>query len=225
MTGHSRRSLAPLAAVFLLVGAVSAEAQSGGSRWEAAAGAVWIGAVGLGESAATLERPGGGTFELFRTETSQDQGLGVAAAVSFYPSSRLALEASFSYARPGVSTHVTADAEDAPAVTSTIGLQQYLVEGSARWYFGRSLGAFRPFARAGAGWLRQLDEGSAHVEDGASVHAGAGLDRAFLERSRGKLKRVGLRIDARVMGRKGGIDIDDGMRVGAAAGALVFFGF
>ena len=225
MTGHGPRSLAALAAVFMFLGAASAEAQSPGKRWEAAAGAVWFGGIGLGESVATLERPGGGTFELFRAETSQDQGLGVAATVSFYPSSRFALEASISYARPGVSTQVTADAEDAPSVTSTIGLQQYLVEGSARWYFGRSPGAFRPFARAGAGWLRQLDEGSAHLEDGATIHAGAGLDRAFVERSRGRVKRVGLRIEARVMGRKGGIDIGDGMRVGAAAGALVFFGF
>ncbi|MDQ3171281.1 MAG: hypothetical protein M3Q55_14190 [Acidobacteriota bacterium] len=216
---------ATLLAAFVLLSVSTADAQARGKSWEAAAGVAWFGGIGLGESVATLERPGGGTFELFRTETSQDQGLGVAASVSFYPAPRLAVEAGFSYARPAVSTLVTADAESAAAVTSTVGLQQYLVEGSARWYFGRAFGKFRPFARAGGGWMRQLDEHSAHVENGAAFHAGAGVDRAFVERSAGKVKRIGLRIDARVMGRTGGIDVGDKVRTGVTAGALVFFGF
>lgn len=216
---------AALTIVLMLFAVSTANAQARGRSWEAAAGVVWLGGMSLGESVATLEQPGGGTFELFRTETSQDQALGVAASVSFYPSSRLALEAGFSYARPGVSTVVTADAEGAASATSTIGLQQYVVEGSARWYFDRAFGRFRPFARAGAGWMRQLDEHSAHVENGAAFHAGAGLDRAFVERSQGRVKRVGLRIDARVVGRTGGIDIGGTVRAGVAAGALVFFGF
>ena len=225
MTRPGGRAATALVAAFVLIGVSRAEAQARPKRWEAAAGAAWFGGVGLGESVATLERPGGGTFELFRAETSEDQGLGVAATVSFYPTPRIAVEAGFSYARPGVSTRVTADAESAAAVTSTIGLQQYVVEGSARWYFGRAPGRFHPFVRAGAGWLRHLDEHSAHVENGTTFHAGAGMDRAFLERSGGKVKRIGMRIDARVMGRTGGIDVADKVRVGAAAGALIFFGF
>ena len=225
MTRRGVRGAGLFAAAFVVMCASTAHAQGRGKSWEAAAGVAWLGGIGLGESVATLERPGGGTFELFRTETSQDQGLGVAAAVSFYATSRLALEAGFSYARPGVSTRVTADAESAAAVTSVIGLQQYLVEGSARWYFGRAFGKFHPFARAGAGWVRQLDEHNAHVENGTTFHIGAGVDRAFVERTEGRVKRIGVRVDARVMGRTGGIDVGDKVRAGAAAGALVFFGF
>ena len=225
MTRHRLCRAATLAAGFVVLSAPMVSAQARSTSWEAAAGAAWFSGIGLGESVATLERPGGGTFELFRAETSQDHGFGVAATVSFYPAPRLAIEAGFSYARPGVSTRVTADAESAAAVTSTIGLQQYVVEGGARWYFARAFGRFQPFARAGAGWMRQLDEHSALVEDGTVFHAGAGVDRAFVERAAGRVKRIGLRLDARVTGRTGGIDVGDKVRVGAAAGALVFFGF
>ena len=214
-----------IAVAIVLSSAASAEAQARKKSWEAAAGVAWLGGMDLGTSVATLERPGGGTFELFRAETSQDQGLGAAASVSFYVTPRLALEAAFSYARPGVSSTVTADAEGAAAATTTVGLQQYLVEASARWYFGRSFGRFQPFARAGGGWMRQLDEDSAHLENGASAHAGAGVDRVFVERGNARVRRIGLRLDARMIGRSGGIDINSKRRLGAAAGALIFLGF
>jgi opacity protein-like surface antigen len=219
-----KRRLA-IAITIVLCGAASAEAQARKKSWEAAAGVAWLGGMDLGTSVATLERPGGGTFELFRAETSQEQGLGAAASVSFYVTPRLAVEAAFSYARPGLSTTVTADTEGAPAVTSTIGLQQYAIEAGARWYFGRSFGGFQPFARAGGGWMRQLDEDSAHLENGASAHAGAGVDRVLVERSGKRGRRIGLRFDARVIGRSGGIDIDSKLRVGAAAGAQIFLAF
>jgi hypothetical protein len=222
-----KRRWRAVAAVFAVIFgiAVPAQAQDDRSRWETAAGAAWLGGLGLGSAVATLERPGGGTFELFRTETSQDGAVGAVASVSFYATPRLALEAAFSYARPGVSTVVSADAEGAAGVTSTIGLQQYLVEGSARWYLKRSFGRFQPFARAGAGWLRQLDARSVHVEDGAAMHLGAGVDRVFVDRARARVRRAGLRLEARAAGRTGGIDVASRLRVGAAAAALVFVGF
>lgn len=219
---RARRLGASLVLPLLLAAAVPAAAQ-GDRRWEAAAGAVWFSGVDLGTSAATLERPGGGEFVLFRTETSLDAGFGAAAAASFFVTERIAVEAGVSYARPGVSTRVTADAEDAPSITASIGLQQYLVEGSVRWYLRRSVGKARPFLRAGGGYLRQLDEQSAHVESGRAFHAGAGFDRAFVERAGGR--RIGLRVDARLVARSGGIDVDDATRLGGAAGALLFFGF
>lgn len=213
-----------LASLVLLL-AAPASAQARKHSWEAAAGAVWFSGGALGSSAATLETPGGGEFVLFKTETSLDAGFGPAATVTFFATERIAIEAGFSYARPSMSTRVTDDAEGAPPVTSTIGLQQYLIEGSARWYVGRSFGKIRPFLRAGAGYIRQLDEQSAHVETGRAFHAGAGLDRAFVERGAGRVRRIGLRLDARVVGRSGGIDIDDTTRLGGAATVQVFFGF
>lgn len=212
-------------AVLLLCLAAPASAQARKGSWEAAAGAVWFSGADLGSSEATLETPGGGDFVLFRTKTSLDPGPGVAATVTFFATERVAIEAGFSYARPGVSTRVTGDAEDGPAVTASIGLQQYLIEGSARWYLARSFGKLRPFLRAGAGYMRQLDEQSAHVETGRAFHAGAGVDRAFVERGQGRVRRIGIRLDARLVARSGGIDVEDATRLGGAAGALIFVGF
>lgn len=212
-------------AILLVLLAAPASAQARKGSWEAAAGAVWFSGADLGTADATLETPDGGEFVLFRTETSLDAGAGAAAAVTFFATGRLAIEAGFSYARPGVSTRVTGDAEDGDAVTASIGLQQYVIEGSARWYLARAFGKMRPFLRAGAGYMRQLDEQSAHVETGRALHAGAGVDRAFVERGEGRVRRIGVRLDARLIARSGGIGVDGATRIGGAAGAVIFVGF
>jgi outer membrane protein W len=214
-----------LALLFIGMASAPAAAQARKGSWEAAAGVVWFSGAELGTSEATLETPGGGEFVLFRTATSLDAGVGAAAALTFFATERLAIEAGFSYARPGVSTRVTDDAEDGAAVTSSIGLQQYLIEGSARWYLARSFRTLRPFVRAGGGYLRQLDEQNAHVETGRAFHLGAGADRTFVERGQGRVRRMGMRLDARLVARSGGIGIDDGTRLGAAVNAFLFAGF
>lgn len=214
-----------IAAAVVLSTALPASAQGPKGSWEVAPGLIWFAGTDLGSSAATLERPGGGEFELFKTSTSLEGAIGAAIGVSLQVTRKLAIEAAFSYARPGIATRVTADAEDAPPVTATAGLQQYLVEGSARWYLARSIGRFRPFIRAGGGYLRQLDDDAAHVETGRTIHAGAGLDRVFVDRAQGRINRIGARFEGRLIGRSGGFDVDDKVRAGFAAGAALFLGF
>lgn len=211
--------------LMLLAASAPAAAQARSRSVEIAPGAIWFSGVDLGTSTATLERPGGGDFDLFSTDTSLDGGVGAGAALSFYLSPRVAIEAAFSYARPSMSTRVSADAEDAEPVTSEIGLQQYLIEGNVRWYLARARGAWRPFIRAGGGYLRQLDDASAHVETGKTLQAGLGVDRAFRERAGARLKRAGLRLDGRLLARQGGFDVDDSLRLGFSAGASFFLGF
>lgn len=216
---------AGLALAALLLTAPAASAQARRHSWEIAPGAIWFSGIDLGGSAATLERSGGGEFELFTAESTLESGFGPALSLSFFPASRLAVEVAFSYARPRVSTRVSGDAEDAAPVTSGIGLQQYLIEGNARWYLARARGAWWPFVRAGGGYLRQLDDSSAHVETGTTIQAGIGVDRAFRERPAGRLRRAGLRLDARAIARTGGFDVEDTLRLGFSAGALLFLGF
>jgi hypothetical protein len=218
------------ARAFAIVIAVAAPAAAqtptiADGAWELSAGASWWFGGDLGSSTAMLERPNGEPFELFKTETSMDGGPGVRAALAWAATGRLAIEATFSYARPGISTRVTADAEDAGSTTSSIRLHQYLVEGSARWYPARRAGRFHPYLRAGAGYLRQLDTDHAHVETGTLVHLGAGLDRLLRERADAKVERMGLRLDARVTGRSGGFDVKNAFRIGGTVGAAIFFGF
>lgn len=220
-----RSARAGLTVVMLSLLVSPAHAQARKGSWEMAPGAIWFSGMDLGSSSATLERPGGGEFDLFTTDTSLERAFGAALTVSFFATPRVALEAGFSYSRPRAATRVRDDAEDAPPVTSTVGLQQYLVEGNLRWYLKRSRGAWRPFLRGGGGYLRQLDDSNAHVETGTTAQAGIGVDRAFREKPRGTLRRIGLRLDARALGRWGGFDVDDKLRVGFSAGALLFLGF
>lgn len=214
-----------LAIAVILAMASPSAAQARKSSWEIAPGAVWFSGIDLGSSSATLELPGGGEFELFTTETRIKPAFGAAATLSFYLRPRLALEAGFSYSRPGAATRVEDDAEDAPPVTAVVGLQQYLIEGNVRWYLVRVRAGWRPFIRGGGGYLRQLDDSNAHVETGSIGHAGIGADRAFRDRSRGFVRRIGVRADARVLVRSGGFDVDDKLRIGFAAGGALFFGF
>ena len=209
----------------MLTSASPAAAQARKGSWEIAPGAIWFSGVDLGSSTATLERPGGGEFDLFTTETRITPAVGAGATISYFFRPRLAFEAGFSYARPGAATRVDDDAEGAPAVTATVGLQQYLIEGNLRWYLARTRGGWRPFIRGGGGYLRQLDDSNAHVETGSLAHAGLGGDRVLRERASGRLRRAGVRLDARVQGRSGGFDVDDKLRLGFAAGASMFFGF
>lgn len=215
---------AMLLAAALAAAAASPASAQGRSSWELAPGVIWFSGMDLGSSTATLERPGGGDFDLFKTDTTMDSGLGASAAVSFHLSRRIALEAAFSYARPSASTRVTDDAEGAETITSEIGLQQYLIEGNLRWYLTEGAG-WRPFVRAGGGYLRQLDDSSAHVETGHTIQAGFGADRAFRDRASGTLKRAGVRLDGRVVARSGGFDVSDSLRIGFSAGAALFLGF
>jgi hypothetical protein len=219
------RALAGLAVVMSSLLSSPAYAQARKGSWEIAPGAIWFSGMDLGRSTATLEEPGGGEFELFTTETSLEQAFGAAVTLSFFATPRVAFEAGFSYSRPSAATRVRDDAEEAPPIRSTVGLQQYLIEGNLRWYLKRSRGAWRPFLRGGGGYLRQLDDSNAHIETGTTAQAGIGVDRAFRERTRGTLRRVGLRLDARAVGRWGGFDVDDKLRVGFSAGALLFLGF
>lgn len=212
-------------AAFVLIAASPAGAQARKGSWEIAPGAVWFSGIDLGSSTATLERPGGGEFDLFTTETRITPGFGAGATIAYFFRPRLAFEAGFSYARPGAATRVDDDAEDAPAVTADVGLQQYLIEGNLRWYLVRMRGGWRPFIRGGGGYLRQLDDSNAHVETGSIAHVGLGGDRALRDRATGRLRRIGVRLDARVQGRSGGFDVDDKLRIGLAAGAAMFFGF
>lgn len=209
----------------MLAAASPAAAQARKGSWEIAPGLTWYSGVNLGSGSATLEQPGGGEFELFTTETRIRPAFGAGSTISFFMRPRLALEAGFSYARPHATTRVDNDAEDAPGVTADVGLQSYAIEGSLRWYTSRPRAGWRPFLRGGGGYLRQLDDSNAQVETGSTAHAGIGGDRLFRDRTAGRLRRIGARVDARLLGRSGGFDVADKLRIGFAAGAVLFFGF
>ena len=109
--------------------------------------------------------------------------------------------------------------EDAPDTTAEETLSQYLFDGSIVWHLGK--GRAVPFLFGGAGYLRELHEDDALLEEGLEYHAGGGIKWWFGERRRG----VGVRAEAGVSIRDGGFDFKDGQRIVPTAGGFLFYAF
>jgi hypothetical protein len=140
---------------------------------------------------------------------------------------RLALEGALAKGSPNIRTLVTSDAEAAPPVTVTEGVDQYFLDGSLLFMLEelRIGGRLVPFAAAGAGYLRQLHEGRTVIEQGQVYHAGGGIKYWLLTRNAGLVRATGVRGDARVYLTRGGISFEAGPRSHLAISGSVFVGF
>ena len=118
------------AAAVLLAGA-TVDAQTGGERFEVGAGMRFVGPEPLGRVDANETNPGGGAFRLFTAESTLDSLLGVEARLGVRVTSALHLEATGSYGSSDLKVKLSADAEDAAAITATERIGQYTVEGAA----------------------------------------------------------------------------------------------
>ena len=115
-------------------------------------------------------------------------------------------EVSGTWGQADLRSQISGDFEGAAPITATNRLTVFTVEGSGIWYF-RGRGRLEPFVRAGAGWMRQLTADEALAGDGTIANAGAGVKYWYFERDRGRLKRLGLRFEARAVGRFGGLEL------------------
>ena len=79
----------------------------------------------------------------------------------------------------------------------------------------------------GAGYLRELHNGREVVQTGQSGQAGGGIKVLLSRSQRGLVRTVGLRADARLCVRRGGIEIDEDepLRTYASAAAGLVVGF
>lgn len=210
--------------------AAPALAQSPGPRVEASIAGMWSGGAALGARPAdeTRNQAGGGAFTLFTTTSRVTPARGVEARVAVRLGRRVALEAGGSWARASVSTRVSGDAEQAPDVTAAAGFTEYVVDGAIVLRLPRLAfagGRAEPFAEAGAGYLRQLYAGRALVETGAVLHAGGGVRVWLRTRPAGWIERVGVRVDGRLVARRGGIDLGaGGTRLSGAVSAGLVIG-
>lgn len=175
---------------------------------EISAGALAIGPVDFGPSAATLTSNStqGGDLTLFRSDTEIQTAIGVDARVAYAVTRVLAVEGGFVWTRPEVRSRIASDVEGIPDTTLTQDLDTYFFEGSAivhltRAAFGGDRGV--PFLSGGAGYMRQLDDEQVLVGDGAVYHAGGGV-KYFLRPGGG----LGLRADARLYIRTAGLELD-----------------
>jgi hypothetical protein len=195
---------------------------------EVDAGGFWQGGLPMGSRRATLTGNQQGTppVTFFETSSEFQPGAGFEGRVGVHLTRVFAVEGGIRFARPRLETRITADFEDAPDITATQDLSQYVfdVSGVAHLNNLRFAGGGVPFLFGGAGYLRELYEGRQVAETGQMYHAGGGVKLLFRQSPRAFLKGLGIRVDARLLMRRGGVELeeDEPLRTySAVAGGMV----
>lgn len=239
MTGRAGRNTAGVvASVVLLACAIPAAAQTRptarqvpagpaprAGSWEIGGGVAYGGGFDLGDTPAELTRntPEGDPFTLFVTSSDVTSAPGVEGRIGYYLTPRFEIEGRVRFARPRFRISASGDTEGAPNVTAEESIDQYVVGGAALWHFTRPTTRTRvmPFVFGGAAYLRELHEGRELVETGREYQAGAGVKIWF----GGARRRLGIRGDAALAIRDGGIDPDKERRPVPVAGASLIYLF
>ncbi len=177
---------------------------------EISGGGVYQGGKGLSNQAATLTRnptTGTGPLQLFTADTSLEPVFGGQFRIGYYLSRAIAVEGGVQYARPRLEVSLSNDFESAPAIVASESVTSYLFTGSLLYHFG-SGSALKPFVLGGAGQVRDLHAGDELIETGVEYHAGGGIKSWF---GRGR-RKFGIRIDALVSIRDGGVGAEEDRR-------------
>jgi hypothetical protein len=190
---------------------------------EISGGILWQQGFDEGTADAELTRnPGTGTgaLDLFTAGSTLGSGIGVQGRIGAYLSRHLAIEGGIRLTRPKLDVRLTGDFESAPNVTATETLTLYVFDGSAVWNFTPAHGGrVVPFVAGGAGYVRDVHEGSELIETGTEYHGIAGVKWWFSERPH----RLGIRGEGGISIRDGGFDFREGRRtVPIAAAGLVY---
>jgi hypothetical protein len=216
-----RRALSLLGVALVVIGLpATVRAQQTSSprprSFELSAGGIAVGPVDFGSATASLiaNQSAAPESTLFRASSTLGTGLGLDGRVAFNITRALAVEGGFVWTRATLESRITSDVEGVPNTTVAQDLDTYFIEASAVWHLNAlSLAGGRvlPFVAGGAGYLRQLDEQAVLTsEDSGTVyHAGGGVKYFFLQRRRGFIRGLGLRTDARLYVRSGGVELDE----------------
>jgi hypothetical protein len=219
-----RALLASLAIVLFVASNAAAQSSSTRPKWELGGGGVFVGGFDLGNANAELTSNSGtqgGTFDLFKSSSRLKPAFGVQAKVGVLLTGSLAVEGGFRFVRPALEIKLSNDTENAADVTAKETINQYLFDGTAVWHLTpvSASGGATPFLYGGAGYIRDLHENNALVEEGVEYHAGGGV-KWWLGSGR---SRFGIRAEGGVSIRDGGFDFKDGQRaVPVAAGSLIY---
>ena len=196
-------------------------------RLEIAVGASWVGPLSFGSRDANETTSTLGTLTLFSTSTRLGGAPSVDGRVGWRLSRALMVEGEASYGRPELQVTISNDQEaglTASSVTASERLEQFTAGGSIVWLV-RPTPRVSPFLSAGAGYLRQLHETATLVQTGRYYQVGGGILFPLTSRPRGRLKTMGVRIDARGLVRVDGVAFDGTARLAPQAGASLFIRF
>jgi hypothetical protein len=200
-------------------------------RFIVSGGLSWLGGYGLGITTATLRRnePGTATpdlFTLFQADTSLERTFGLDTRLAYALSPAFEVEVGGAFSQPKVSASISQDQEGEPVVLSDQQLMQFTLEGSLLWNVAAiDLGPrAMPYVIGGAGYLRQVDDDRANVETGLVTHIGGGV-RYWLTGDARSRRAFGLRGEARLQFRSGGLEFEDKVRMAPALNVLATFAF
>jgi hypothetical protein len=192
-------------------------------------GGMWQGGVPLGSSNAPLTgNQGAPTVDLFNTSSDIKAYPGFEAKIGFHITRAFEVEGGIRYARPTLRTRISDDFENAPDVTADETFSQYTIDLNGVFHLNAlRFGSSVPFIFGGGGYLRELHDGREVVETGQVFQAGFGIKQLLSRSSRGLIRGIGVRADARFCARRKAIELDEGepVRTYAAASAALVVGF
>jgi hypothetical protein len=185
-------------------------AQSDGfiHRLELSGGAGYFTGTSIGSATAAL-RANGQTpqpYALFATESVVTGSVAGDFTLGARLHRRWSVEGHFGYSRPSLETSVRGDAEGAAAVTVVERIDQFMIDAGVLFRIDEMrIKGVTPYAAGGAGYLRQLHEGYALIDQGHLYHLGGGLTRELMIRTHGMVRAAGLRADGRMYILAGGL--------------------
>jgi hypothetical protein len=208
--------------VWLRPGVASAQ-QSSGHRIDLGGDVLWLTGLRFNDVNANETAFGGATRVVFRTSTKLEQAVCPEAKVLVGLTSTIEAEGAVAFGRTHLATSITTDPEAASATVSTPltldVLQGGVAAHLARWQRGRAA----PFASGGIGYLRQLHDGHALVQNGPSWYVGGGLRYALKDDTARGLNSAALRLELRATILPGGSTVDGATHVLPTVIAGVFF--
>jgi len=196
-------------------------------RVELGIGAGFAGGLTLGQRDAALlsNNAPGSPFRLFSTDTRLAPAALVEGRVGYRVTSHLTVEGLLTVGRPDLTSSLSADTENAPAVEATSRLTEYVITGGAIWRLATSpRRRWTPFVSGGAGVARHVHEGQTLIESGVDGYVGGGLIYPIGSRRAG-VSRAGLRVDARLHMLNGGVAEGAGVSPRGVVTGSVFMTF
>lgn len=217
-------ALALCAGALLLAPCPAVAQPASPGRVDLAAGVRWFGPLDFGRVDAAESTLAGGSRPLFSADSTLDASAGVSALVSVRVANGLRAEGAVSYNPTGLSVRITGDPEVSARTTISAPVGQFLIEGGVLREIRRR-GRLVPFAAAGAGYLRQLNDGRTLIETGTSFYGGGGLYYVRESARPRRVKASGVRLDVRAEFLRGGVAPDRTTRLVPAVTAVFFARF
>src|SRR5262245_14590034 len=172
-------SISMLVAAWLAVPVfAAAQARAEAGTVEISAGGLYMNRLSLGSSDGKLTTGTGDAFPLFTTTTSLSAMTGGELQAGYRVSDHLEVFGAGGFGKRQLRIEAANDKENAPSLTASERLQEFVFTGGVRWLFSEG-GRFSPFVTVEAGQARRLHEDKTLVETSLVYAAGAGVNMLF----------------------------------------------